>query len=165
MRPIKTHLPDKESLSRFLSAPPPDWNDSQWHTKSDWLIALIDEIEATGQYPYNTTVQREAEKRLGLPRQNDNGSALSVLVYTAQVYRREARDEAEGWHALTQNMIEEAYRREAQIEIRRESVLLAHVVTRLTVREINGQRYAFEPRRRKYAIRPAGQDARIVGLA
>lgn len=64
---------------------------SNWATmRSDFVVGIIQEIKKT-QFPYNAVVQREVEKRLGLPRYDDNGSVLSGLVYACQ---RCAEDES-----------------------------------------------------------------------
>lgn len=56
----------------------PIWKDGDdgWKTDSDFIRAVINEIVQGGNYPYNSDVQREVERRLGIPRQDDSGSVL-----------------------------------------------------------------------------------------
>ena len=151
---------------RAALANPDEWYEMpfprSWRVKSQWLIGLIDEYAATGKFPYNAEVQRLAEARLGIPRQDDNGSALSRLVYNAQRFRRSDQLRADGYAPLTQAMIEEVFARRAHIELMAESVLGNPAPTLLNVREIDGGRYAMLPRKRKWAVKPDGQPAKIV---
>jgi hypothetical protein len=128
-----------------------------YRIKSTWLIALIDEIAAS-TYPYNSTVQRAAETRLGIPAQPDNGSLLSLLIYNAQGYRRSDKLIAAGFRPLTQRMLEDAFRLKAQIatagDVCGDSVY--------NVRMVSGKLYAMKPRKRKWAAQISGQPARIV---
>lgn len=137
--------------------------------KSLWLVALIDEIAKT-QYPYNTTVQREAEKRLGIERQGDNGSFLSYLVYFAQRYRSSDQHIADGFAPLTQAMIEQAFKLGGKIETKLEMAftIVVNGVTQeeknvqYPVREKNGKIYAFVPRSSKKVLSVQGQPAKII---
>lgn len=124
------------------------WN-AKWRVKSLWLISLIDEIEATGEYPYNITIIALASERLGLPKPKDRedcGTPLSALVYNAQGYRHHDQFIREGFSPFSPEMIEEAFRLNAKIQLRGGMFL--------TVREVNGKRYAFKPRKRKFATFP-----------
>lgn len=137
--------------------------------KSLWLIALIDEMAKT-EYPYNATVQREAEKRLGLERQNDNNSFLSYLVYYAQSYRRSDNLLAAGFVPLTQAMIAQAFERKAKIETYSEAIFefvvngqkLPNKNKLYVPREKNGKVYAFVPRCKNRVLSAQGQPAKIV---
>ena len=137
--------------------------------KSVWLIALIDEITQT-QYPYNSTVQREAEKRLGIEKQSNNSSFLSALVYFAQSFRESDNLIANGFAPLTQEMIDQAFKLGGKIETHSEMVIQivvngetqAHKNTQYPVREKNGKVYAFVPRSSKRVLLVQGQPAKIV---
>ena len=48
----------------------------RYKIKSLWLIELIDEIVSTGSYPYNATVKRLAESRLGFPPKRDAAQSV-----------------------------------------------------------------------------------------
>ena len=133
-----------------------------WRIKSCWLIALIDQYAATGQYPYNSAVQRVAEKRLGIAQQSDSGSALSQLVYNAQRFQRSDQLQAAGYQPLTQTMIAEAFAKAAHIELFGESLIGNPGPVRLNVRNIDGTLYAMRPHKRKYAVQPVEQPAKIV---
>lgn len=136
----------------------PEWMKAphpfRWHVKSQWLCGLIDEYAATGKYPYNADVQRLAEDRLGIGPLPESGSPLSTLVYNAQNYRRSDMLIAAGFTSLTQDMIEDAFKLGLKIETRSG--------VQLTVREIDGKRYAFKPRKRKLAVMPDGSPAKLI---
>lgn len=123
--------------------------------KSVWLIGLIDEIAASGQYPYNATVNKLACERLGLPTADSNheGTALSWLVYNAQNFRRSDQLIAAGFTPFTPAMLNEAYTIGAKIET---------VSNTLTPKEIDGKLYAMLPKKRKRYIPTSGQPAKIV---
>ncbi len=137
--------------------------------KSIWLITLIDEIAKT-QYPYNSTVQREAEKRLDIEKQSDSGSFLSSLVYTAQRYHESDNLKTNGFSPLTQEMIEQAFKLGGKIETHSEALFeivvngekQEHKNTQYPVREHAGKIYAFVPRSRKKVLSVQGQPAKIV---
>ena len=129
-------------------------NRDRFQIKSPWMIALIEEIEATGQYPYNAVVQREAEKRLGIAEQPDNGSTLSVLVYNAQRYRRSDELEAGGYVKVTDAMVKEAHAKGLKIE--------TPGGTLYTVREVEGKLYTFKPRHRRWASGLTGYPGKLA---
>jgi hypothetical protein len=97
----------RDAISRNLRDSA-EWKPIMWRVRSEWLVALIDELEEKG-YPYNATVKREAEHRLGLPPRSEadyhqEGDTLSLLIYNAQCFRRsdaarvrEAQEAADGW--------------------------------------------------------------------
>jgi len=140
---------DGETELRSALAEPSAWygessmDSLRYLVKSNWLIALIDEIVATGKYPYNGDVQRLAEKRLGLERQSDNGSPLSALVYNAQRYRRADMLVAAGYRPLTQEMVDEAFRMGWKVEV---GSVIANP------RKIGGQIYLMKPHASKRAL-------------
>ncbi len=160
-----------EDVRAILAAP--EVPEALWHglnryrIKSKWLIDLINEYVATGQYPYNTSIKRLAEQRLGFPPKSEaeyarEGDRLSTLIYNAQCYRHSDIRRAAGFAPFTQEMIEAAYAAKAEIEMEAESLLGGPSIIRLKVREINGKRYAMQPRKRKYAVSAYGQPARIA---
>jgi hypothetical protein len=132
----------------------PEWKSHHKHpfeycVHSDWIIGLIDEIAATGKYPYNADVHRLARQRLGLPALSEaenakEGTPLSLLIYNAQGFRRDRDLRAKGLEPLTQEMIDEAKKTNRQIELAD--------ATRCNVREVEGRNYAFRPRKRTHAI-------------
>lgn len=98
----------RDAIARNLRESP-EWKPILWRIRSQWLVSLILEIQASGQYPYNATVKQEAEARLGFPAQDSEyyhreGDTLSLLVYNAQCFLRsdkarqqEAQETADGW--------------------------------------------------------------------
>jgi len=116
---------------------------------SDWVIELIDEIVARGDYPYNAEVRRLAMQRLGMPPISEaelakEGTPLSLLVYNAQGFRRDRNLREAGLAPLTQEMVDEAASTKQQIEL--------SDGTRCNVRNVQGRNHAFKPRKRNYAI-------------
>lgn len=126
----------------------------RFEVKSVWMIGIIDEIVASGKYPYNNDVQRLAEKRLGIPPQPESGSPLSLLVYNAQCYRDSDRKRAAGFVVVTEAMIQSAFDTGSKIE--------CEGGTLLTVRQVNGKLYAFKPRKRVWAANPIGYLGKLV---
>ena len=139
-----------EGVKAALAAPEQWCNlpyPGKYRVKSDWIIGLITEIEASGKYPYNLTVAKLAHARLGLPPMTDHEldhGHLATLVYNAQRYRNSDSLVAEGYTPLRESMLQEAFKQKRKI------------VTRcgltLTVREINGKLWAFKPRKRVQAV-------------
>ncbi len=156
-------LPDESALRAALVDT--SWMDlpypNSWLVRSQYLIDLISEISQR-EYPYNAVVQREAEKRLGIARQNDNNSPLSRLVYSAQGFRRNDELRAEGFEPLTAELLRRAFDAKAQIELQGENALGGTVRNLLNVREIQGNLYAMKPRAKKYAVSVQGQPARVA---
>ena len=79
--------------------------------KSVWVISLIDEIAAEGKYPYNATIKKLAEQRLGLPPKSEaeyakEGDVLSLMVYNAQKYRRHDKIVAAGFIPFTEALLQ-----------------------------------------------------------
>lgn len=128
----------------------------QYRIRSEFCVALIAEIESTGKYPYNLDVQRLAEKRLGIAEQPDSQSALSVLVYNAQQFRRDDKNVARGLSAFTPEMIAEAGEG-GRIELGNGQIL--------NVRRVNGKLYAMPPRARNRCVQPGGHPAKILKRA
>jgi len=140
-------LRGEAELREFLANPVWKDGDNGWKTDSDFIRAVIDETAQSGVFPYNSTVQCEVERRLGVPCQDDSGSVLSCLVYNAQEFRDEARLEAEGWMPMTQEVVDEAFRIGGKIELRGDFIRQI-----FNVRKINGKCYAMKPKARNKAL-------------
>ncbi len=165
--PIVTlHLKDENDLRQALDNP--EWmtwkHPGSWQVRSDSIIGIIDEIEAEGKYPYNTDVQRRVETRLGIPRQDDNGSPLSRLVYNAQGFRRSDRRIHAGFEPCTQDVIDRAGEG-GQIQLEGETLLGGTGYATYNVRNIQGKLYAMLPKKRKYALAIQGQPVKITKYA
>lgn len=136
-----------------------------YRIKSLWLISVIDEIAASGQYPYNATVKKLAEEKLGLPPKTEveysrEGDTLSLLIYNAQGYRHSDRLKTDGYHPFTRELLLKAFETGQQIEIFSDGIMGSSVRT-LTPKQFNGGTYAMLPRSRTKYIMPIGQPARI----
>lgn len=162
--PLMVLTTQEETLKAILD---PEWMEDsdidglKWNTKSVWLCDLIEEMSQI-KYPYNTLVMREAEKRLGIPQQEDNASALSLLVYKAQGYRRHDNLVRDGYTPLTQEMVEQAHALGKWIEIKGSNMLGGDAYAKRKPRVVGDTLYLMEPKKRKYATSIAGQPARIV---
>jgi hypothetical protein len=151
-------LPDETALRSTLANGLT--RDDRWTTYSRWIGAVIGEIAAT-KYPYNDTVQREVEKRLGIARQPDDQSTLSILVYNAQGYSRDERQRTEGWSELSEAMIDTALAQDCKVEVLMESIM-GNVAKVLTPRRgADGVGRLFKPRCRAQSLRVSGQPARL----
>ena len=158
-RPMTVYLPDEAALRTTLQGSLA--RDDRWTTYSRFIGDIINEIAAK-KFPYNVEVQREVEQRLGIERQPDNQSTLSILVYNAQGYSRDERRRAEGWSELTETMIESALNEGRKIEVLMASILgdTAKVLT--PRRGKDGKGRLFKPRCRASYLRVSGQPARLV---
>ena len=120
-----------------------------YRIKSVWLISLIDEIEASGKFPYNADVLEMAENRLGMPPRpkrsdySQEGSPLSQLIYNAQQYHHSDRLRTNGFVPLTADLVE---------KLGAGARLLTKGGQTLVIKKIHDQLYAMEPRKRKYAV-------------
>jgi len=158
-------LETMEDLKRAL-ADPGFVCDVRTRIKSLWLCDLIREIKAGGQYPYNMVVYRLAEDRLGLaPTHYDGEDARAILkwlVYWNQEFCGHDDLVRLGFSALTQEMIEQAFEQKSGIEIYSEGTMSSGTAL-YNVRKIGSVVYVMKPRSRKYAVRIAGQPARVAG--
>ena len=111
-----------------------------WEVKSTWLCDRLNEYEKTG-YVYNAEAMRKIEAEERLPRFNDNNSALSLLIYNAQRYRRSDRLRQEGWSYLNPDMVKTAIAQKRKIEILGENVLY-QTIKKLCRPVQNGDVYA-----------------------
>jgi hypothetical protein len=71
------------------------------------MLKCIEDIEAAGQYPYNSTVGNLFATRFGMA-PFDDGTFLSSMVYCTQQYKSSVRDEIDA-KALHEKMIGEGY--------------------------------------------------------
>ena len=158
-------LETMDDLKRAL-ADPSFVCDVRRKVKSLWLCNLIREIEASGKYPYNNMVYRFAEDQLGLPPTHYDGEdkrdILRWLVYWNQDFRGHDDLVRLGFSPLTQEMIDQAFQQKGKIELYSEGMILSGTAL-YNVHKINNVVYAMKPRSRKFAVRIAGQPARIVG--
>lgn len=107
----------KDAVDRDLRA---EWGKKYQfarHIRSEWVVSLIDEIEKSGQYPYNAVVKKLAWERLGYAPLKEadyanEGDTLSLLIYNAQCYRRsdrakalDAAETAAGWVRPTEEWL------------------------------------------------------------
>jgi len=107
----------KTSVPRVVGTHNPDYREDGFNyqeldvivVRSQFIIDVIIDIEASGKFPYNVDVQLEAERRLGIESQPENGSKMSWLVYAAQGYRRSEKLVDEGFAPLTQQLVEAAF--------------------------------------------------------
>ena len=154
MEDVRKWLDNPVGWSRVI-----DGKMDKWRIKSPWIIGLIDEIESSGQYPYNAEVKWLAEERLGIPsgrvkRDSREGTPLSLLVYNAQCYRRSDKLKAMGFVAGDEFILQRAYQSGCKIETCNHTLL--------TVKKINDTLYAMPPRKRKWAVNIAGVPVRLV---
>ena len=139
--------------------------ENEFRIRSEWLIALIDEIAASGEYPYNATVKRMAADRLGIPRQSDDwyareGDVLSLLIYNAQCFRSSDKYRRDGFRPFDSSVLDEAGDG-GSLEILSDGLMGSNVVP-VKVRSVNGKLYAMRAKMRKSYIAPFGQPVRIV---
>lgn len=119
-KPIAITLTGPDAVREYALA---NRDNKNWTAMySDWLVALIHEIRET-QYPYNSVVQREAEKRLGLPKFDDSGSALSGLVYSCQRFAHEETIIEKGFQLIDTPFLEKAFASGGNIIVRCEGML------------------------------------------
>ena len=159
-------------------ANPGEWKKKRWDTLSMTCYRAITALQQQGLRPYNSEVQREVERVLGIPRQPDdgqpsNGSILSTLVYKAQGYHRTDRLLADGYQPFTDEMIKEAFETKRKILVKLDPAIPVRIVvngvqvpegdTELVVNMIGGKLYAQRPRVRKTHHSAYGQPAKLGG--
>jgi len=158
-KPRPTQILDlTETLA--LIANPGDFMETRdkWNVKSQALCDFMDELEKDG-FVYNLQALRAFEKLHGLPAGSENGSVLSILVYNAQSFRRADQIVAEGWRPGAELLA--AASPGDKIRVKGESILGGKVVEALTVRLINGVKYAMRPHKRKYAMNIAAMPCKM----
>lgn len=163
-------LETMEEVREFIKRPRKstnyDGNDA-FRIKSLWLISLIDEIVASGKYPYNADVALFADERMGNPVQSHaeyskEGTTLSLLVYNAQCYRSSDQLHAFGYVPFSDDVLKTAYDQGKKLKLIAESTLGGKYPVVLNVRNKAGQLYAMKPRSRGRYVSPSGQPVRFV---
>jgi hypothetical protein len=142
--------------------------------KSIWIITLINEVKASGQYPYNATIKKLARERLGLLALSDKensqeGDALSWLIYTAQRYHESDNLQVEGYVPFTKELLQEI-KEGGQISLPVKNLFTIVLNGEVqdsqpsvyNVRNVKGVLYAMKPRVRKSALSPNGQPVKII---
>lgn len=132
---------------------------AQCRIKSLWLIDLINEISQI-KFVSNNEVKTIALQRLGLD-QDDSGF-LSLLVYNAEAYKKSDGFTNAGYVPLTQDMIEQAFKYGAKVEVYHFAIVGGAQYIKYPVREVNDKVYAFIPKCKKQVLRVEGQPAKIV---
>lgn len=135
----------------------------RYRTKSPMLCAFMDELEKDG-FVYNTAALRAFEKAHNLPAQSENGSALSLLVYTSQQYRRHDQLVRDGWTPGSPEMMQEAFIRGMGIKVCGSNMLGSNVEEVFNVRDIGGKLYVMRPHKRKYGIKIDGMPCKLAPL-
>lgn len=163
MEPIMI-LRTMEDVRRTIAEPKAEYikqfpGMGQFRIRSAWLVELIGEIETGGEYPYNATVKRLAEQRLGFAPKSDaeysrEGDTLSLLIYNAQCFRRSDKLKSAGYQPFTSELLQRAFKDGRKIETAGGSVLKP--------REVSGNVLAMKLRSRKLHIPPIGQAVRIM---
>jgi hypothetical protein len=154
-KPPFANLPDESALRTALTET--SWMDNNPFTnrvRSQFIIDTMNEIVAGGQYPYNTVVMRNVERKLGIEKQHDNSSPLSMLVYLAQQFRHSEDFVNAGFVPLTQELVNEAY-------TAKEKILCANG-SLYTPRIHNGEILLFLPRVRNRCLMIQGQAVKRV---
>ena len=161
-------LETREDVARFLASaddPLPKGMD-RYRVESRWLESVIDAIEATGQYPYNSTVRKAAEQELGYPLKPDaeysrENCPISTLVYNAQCYRRSNKLRAAGYVPLTQALIDEVGEG-GKLKSANGEVLTIRRVPNAVSLHTDSKLFAFRPRKRVNAVWPQGSPVQVI---
>ncbi len=130
-----------------------------WLIKSVWIIGLIDEIVATGEFPYNAMVKKRVLDDLGFPARTDKedateGDGTSLLVYNAQCYRTSDQWRFKGF---------EPYVNETLVNAGiGGKIMAADEETVCTVKIRNDKAYAMYPRSKSKYLSMYGQPVKIV---
>jgi hypothetical protein len=151
--------------------------DEKWFVKSNWIISLIDEVEASGEYPYNATVKKLAELRLGYPLKTDKeyateGDNLSLLVYNAHKYRDHDILVKGGYIPFTKEVLEQVGEG-GQVAFLQGKPLFNIAINGkeqkpdtgdlvVKIKNVGGVLYAMMPKSRTKCYRPNGQPCKIV---
>lgn len=123
----------------------------KWRIKSEWLCTFI---ESRTELVYNCDFMRAVETELSLPRFNDSGSPLSLLVYNARRFIYRDKLIREGYFGLTQEKIDEALANGQRLKMTDGTVL--------TARHVNGKTYAFAQHKRNWFVVPQNQPVKFV---
>lgn len=148
-KPLRTLETLEETLA-FLNEPvPKSCEDVKWSTCSIPLMDFMDELEKGG-FVYNTQAMRAFEAAHNLPKFDDNGSQLSLLVYNCQGYRRARKLELDGWEPCTTELLTLALQQKKRVVVEGEGAF-GTVREGLTVRvwKHDGKPHAFRPRQHR----------------
>ena len=77
---------------------------ARYQVRARWLADLIAKIRASGQFPYNSIVEKAAAGELGELTPTERHD-LGTLVYNAQDYAREISATATGFVRATQDLL------------------------------------------------------------
>lgn len=159
----KIVLKTMEDVKSAIALDREDYGDLRYGVRSDWLVSIIKEVKASGEFPYNAVIKKAASEELGLPVSDysNEGDMLSLLIYNAQQYARSDACCEAGYEPLTQALIERAFHSKMKIECLGDSVLGQNRST-FTPRNVKGVIRAMLPKSRKYHTPPQGQPARLV---
>lgn len=138
----------EETIARALAPLAKDW----LYVPSDFIIDVIGDVAKSG-YPYNSTVQREVERRLGIPPQNDNGSPLSGMVYASQGVRHKRARDAQGWLSADDDTVRRLWFQGPAVEWLREGIM-GESAKPMVLRKVSDGFGMFEPKARTRFIRP-----------
>jgi len=162
--PIAT-LETKEQVCELLKSANEEksvfHNYDKWRIKSVWLINLIDEIAAGGQFPYNDLVVEVATSRIG----DIHNKFLGILVFNAQKFREHDQLIRSGYMPFTPELLRDAYETGKRIQILGETVLGTDAAVILTPKMMHGNLYAMLPNKRTKHFPPQGQPVKIVETA
>lgn len=149
----------KQTLERVAS--PGNFIDcyEKWQVKSQALCNFMDAMEETG-YVYNLQAQRAFEQKHNLPPMDENGSVLSVLVYNAQRYRRADTLVRDGWQPGS--VLLPLCKGGDKIQVKGYNIIGGACVETLNIREINGEKFAMRPHKRKFAVNITGLPCKRV---
>lgn len=121
---------------------------AKYRVKSTWLCTLLNERAKVDGYQYNSKFQAWFERQFQLGPFNENNSVLSILIYNAQRYRRHDAMIEDGWTPCTPESLQQAFEQGRKLECLGENIIGGSTIGTLNIREVNGQLYAFPPRKR-----------------
>lgn len=133
---------------------------AKYRVKSTWLCTLLNEREKVDGYQYNTKFQAWLERQFSLGPYPENKSVLSILIYNAQRYRRHDVMIQDGWTPGTPEILQQAFKQGRKLEWLGENIIGGSTIGTLNIREVNGQIYAFPPRKRN-PVDVTGRPVRI----
>jgi len=133
---------------------------AKYRVKSTWLCTLLNEREKVDGYQYNAKFQAWFERQFSLGPYHENNSVLSILIYNAQRYRRHDAMIEDGWTPCTPESLQQAFKQGRKLEWLGENIIGGSTIGTLNIREVNGQLYAFPPRKRN-PVEVTGRPVRI----
>ncbi len=133
---------------------------AKYRVKSTWLCTLLNERAKVDGYQYNSKFQAWFERQFQLGPFNENNSVLSILIYNAQRYRRHDAMIEDGWTPCTPESLQQAFEQGRKLEWLGENIIGGSTIGTLNIRQVNGQLYAFPPRKRN-PVDVTGRPVRI----